>query len=69
VAGLLAAHFTVFRYDRRGRGNSGDAPTYAVEREAEDLAAIPGATGKALAGQEHGVDPAVLVPELVAFFS
>ncbi|MCU1379690.1 MAG: alpha/beta hydrolase fold protein [Acidimicrobiales bacterium] len=45
VAGLLAAHFTVFRYDRRGRGDSGDAPTYAVEREVEDLAAVIGAAG------------------------
>jgi hypothetical protein len=30
---------------------------------------IPGAVGRALAGQDHGVDPAVLVPELVAFLA
>jgi hypothetical protein len=30
----------VFRYDRRGRGDSGDAPPYAVEREVEDLRAV-----------------------------
>jgi pimeloyl-ACP methyl ester carboxylesterase len=37
LAELLAEHFTVFNYDRRGRGNSGDTLPYAVEREVEDL--------------------------------
>lgn len=32
--------FTVYSYDRRGRGDSGDTPPYAVEREIEDLAAV-----------------------------
>ena len=36
----LAKHFTVFNYDRRGRGDSGDTPPYAVEREIEDLGAL-----------------------------
>src|SRR2546421_9569970 len=36
----LAAHFTVFAYDRRGRGESGDTAPYAVEREVEDLDAL-----------------------------
>jgi pimeloyl-ACP methyl ester carboxylesterase len=45
LAALLAADFTVLRYDRRGRGDSGDAPAYAVEREVEDLAAIIDAAG------------------------
>jgi pimeloyl-ACP methyl ester carboxylesterase len=36
----LAADFTVYLYDRRGRGASGDTPPYAVEREIEDLAAL-----------------------------
>jgi pimeloyl-ACP methyl ester carboxylesterase len=36
----LAWDFTVFHYDRRGRGDSGDTPPYAVEREVEDLAAL-----------------------------
>lgn len=40
LAGLLAEHFTVINYDRRGRGASGDADTYAVEREIEDIAAL-----------------------------
>jgi pimeloyl-ACP methyl ester carboxylesterase len=37
---LLGAHFTVYTYDRRGRGRSTDTPPYAVEREVEDLAAL-----------------------------
>ena len=37
---LLAADFTVYEFDRRGRGDSGDTPPYAVERELEDLAAL-----------------------------
>ena len=37
LAGLLAQHFTVYGYDRRGRGDSGDTKPYAVEREIEDI--------------------------------
>ena len=37
LAALLAQHFTVFHYDRRGRGDSSDTQPYAVEREVEDL--------------------------------
>jgi pimeloyl-ACP methyl ester carboxylesterase len=37
---LLAQHFTIIDYDRRGRGASGDTAPYAVEREIEDLAAL-----------------------------
>ena len=33
-------HFTVLAIDRRGRGRSGDAGTYALEREYEDVAAV-----------------------------
>ena len=40
LAALLAEHFTVFTYDRRGRGESGDTAPYAVEREVEDIAAL-----------------------------
>jgi pimeloyl-ACP methyl ester carboxylesterase len=36
----LAADFTVYSYDRRGRGASGDTLPYAVEREIEDLHAV-----------------------------
>ena len=43
VASLLASDFTVYSYDRRGRGASGDTAPYAVQREIEDLAAVLGA--------------------------
>jgi pimeloyl-ACP methyl ester carboxylesterase len=36
----LAADFTVYVYDRRGRGASTDTLPYAVEREIDDLAAL-----------------------------
>ena len=36
----LEPSFTVYAMDRRGRGGSGDAPTFAVEREVEDVAAV-----------------------------
>ncbi len=45
LAALLSAHFTVYSYDRRGRGDSGDTPPYAVQREIEDLAALIQAAG------------------------
>jgi pimeloyl-ACP methyl ester carboxylesterase len=34
------AQFTVYAMDRRGRGASGDAAAYAIEREFEDVAAV-----------------------------
>jgi hypothetical protein len=40
LAALLAENHTVYNYDRRGRGDSGDADVYAIEREFEDLDAI-----------------------------
>jgi pimeloyl-ACP methyl ester carboxylesterase len=40
LIGLLAADFTVYHYDRRGRGDSTDTAPYAVEREVDDLAAL-----------------------------
>jgi len=40
LAPLLASRFTVYRYDRRGRGQSSDTKPYAVEREIEDLEAL-----------------------------
>jgi pimeloyl-ACP methyl ester carboxylesterase len=40
LAAALAEHFTVYTYDRRGRGDSGDAHRYDVDREVEDLAQV-----------------------------
>ena len=45
LAEALAGRFEVITYDRRGRGESGDAADYDVEREVEDLAALIDAVG------------------------
>jgi len=45
LAELLAPHFTVYNYDRRGRGESGDTLPYSLEREIEDIKALIRETG------------------------
>jgi pimeloyl-ACP methyl ester carboxylesterase len=40
LARELAEHYTLYNYARRGRGESGDTPPYAVEREIEDIEAF-----------------------------
>jgi pimeloyl-ACP methyl ester carboxylesterase len=40
LAEALSPHFTVYNYNRRGRGDSGDTQPYAVEREIEDIEAL-----------------------------
>jgi pimeloyl-ACP methyl ester carboxylesterase len=40
LAAHLSDRFSVVVYDRRGRGESGDTPPYALDREIEDLAAL-----------------------------
>ena len=40
LAKMLAPHLTVYGYDRRGRGASGDTLPYAVDREIEDIDAL-----------------------------
>jgi pimeloyl-ACP methyl ester carboxylesterase len=37
---LLSQHLTVYSYDRRGRGDSGDNRPYSVDREIEDIEAL-----------------------------
>ncbi|WP_437966034.1 alpha/beta fold hydrolase [Sorangium sp. So ce260] len=49
LAAYLARRFTVLAYDRRGRGDSGDAATYTIDREVEDLDAVIQAAGGAAA--------------------
>ncbi|HJW36824.1 MAG TPA: alpha/beta hydrolase [Actinomycetes bacterium] len=44
---FLEPHVTVHALDRRGRGASGDAPGYAIEREFEDVAAVVDAVAAA----------------------
>lgn len=46
VCPLLAKHHEVWTYARRGRGGSGDADAYALEREVEDVHAVLEATGQ-----------------------
>ena len=65
LAKLLAPRFTVFSYDRRGRGDSEDTAPYSVDREIEDIEAlIDEAGGPAFVhGQSSG---AVLAVEAAA---
>jgi pimeloyl-ACP methyl ester carboxylesterase len=80
LAALLAAHFTVYTCDRRGRGESGDAHPYSTVREVEDRSRlkdaaraiagiIPGAQHRVLSGQSHNVKPGVLTPAVVEFLT
>src|SRR5712692_2003132 len=63
-------HFTVWTLDRRGRGASGDATAYALERECEDIAAVIDAIGGAVhvLGHSFGglcaLEAALLTPHL-----
>jgi len=56
----LDERFTVIALDRRGRGDSEDAPGYALEQELEDVAAVVrdaagmGSTGVVLVGHSYG---------------
>jgi pimeloyl-ACP methyl ester carboxylesterase len=45
LIGLLAPNFTVYTWDRRGRGDSGNTLPYSIERETDDLSAVIGAAG------------------------
>jgi pimeloyl-ACP methyl ester carboxylesterase len=45
LAELLANQFTVYTYNRRGKGDSGDTQPYSVDREIEDLEALISAAG------------------------
>jgi pimeloyl-ACP methyl ester carboxylesterase len=49
LAEHLAPHFTVYNYDRRGRGDSTDTAPYGVDREVDDLHALIADAG----GQAH----------------
>ncbi len=61
VVPLLASDFTVYAMDRRGRGASGDAPTYSLEREIEDVVAAVEAVPApiSLYGHSFGATPAI----------
>lgn len=40
LAEQLSPYFSVYTYDRRGRGDSNEIKPYAIEREVEDIAAL-----------------------------
>jgi len=46
LAAQLTPHFTVYTYDRRGRGASGDTLPYAADREVEDIEALAAMAGE-----------------------
>ena len=73
---LLARHFTVYAYDRRGRGQSSDTVPYSVTREVEDIAALIAVAGgpAALLGLSsggalalHAAAEGLLVSDVVAY--
>lgn len=44
-AKALARHFTVYNYDRRGRGDSTDGGSWSIDREVDDIEALIDAAG------------------------
>jgi len=67
IAQELASDLTVFNYDRRGRGDSGDTLPYAIDREVEDIEAVIGAAGGSafLWGSSSGAVLALIAAESV----
>jgi pimeloyl-ACP methyl ester carboxylesterase len=59
LAAALSSDFTVYTFDRRGRGDSGDSAPYAVDREIEDLEALIGEAGGAAA--VHGLSSGAVI--------
>jgi pimeloyl-ACP methyl ester carboxylesterase len=65
LAQELASDFTVFNYDRRGRGDSGDTLPYAIGHEVEDIDAVIEAAGGSacLWGSSSGAVLALIAAE------
>jgi pimeloyl-ACP methyl ester carboxylesterase len=61
LAALLAPSFTAYAYDRRGRGDSGDTPPYAVEREVEDVEALVAEAGASASLVGHSSGAALVI--------
>jgi pimeloyl-ACP methyl ester carboxylesterase len=59
LAAELASEFTVYNFDRRGRGQSGDTQPYSVEREVEDLAALIADAGEPVRVYGHSAGAAL----------
>ena len=71
LAELLAEHFMVIHYDRRGRGDSTDTQPYALEREIEDIEALIDETGGSAflygisSGAALAMEAAIALPDKV----
>lgn len=65
LASLLSTHFTVYYYDRRGRGDSSNTQPYSPAKEVEDIAALVNVAGGSafLAGLSSGAALALLAAE------
>ena len=61
LAKLLAPHFTVISYDRRGRGDSTDTAPYAPQREIEDVAALIDEVGEPVYLYGHSSGAAIVL--------
>jgi pimeloyl-ACP methyl ester carboxylesterase len=59
LARELARHFTVYNFDRRGRGQSGDTQPYSVDREVDDVAALIADAGRAVFVYGHSAGSAL----------
>ena len=79
IGPMLAARYTVYAIDRRGRGASGDMLPYAIEREFEDVAAVAdaiageGSAPLAVIGHSYGgrcaLGAALLTPSIARIVS
>jgi pimeloyl-ACP methyl ester carboxylesterase len=58
LATELARDFTVYNFDRRSRGQSGDTQPYAIERELDDLAALVDDAGEPVLVYGHSAGSA-----------
>ncbi|MDQ4028705.1 MAG: alpha/beta hydrolase, partial [Actinomycetota bacterium] len=58
VGPMFEDRFTLYRMDRRGRGESGDSDDYSIEREFEDVAAVVDAIGEPtfVIGHSYGAE-------------
>ena len=57
----LAKHFSVFNYDRRGRGGSGGTAPYVVEREVEDIGVLVAEAGEKASVYGHSSGAALVL--------
>jgi pimeloyl-ACP methyl ester carboxylesterase len=64
VRPALERHFTTYVMDRRGRGNSGDAPSHSLSDEVADLAAVVHAIGRPVTLVAHSYGAVVTLAAL-----